>query len=260
MDIEKLNKTQIVLLTLLVSFVTSIATGIVTVSLLQQAPPAVTQTVNRIIEKTVERVVENSSKGGEPKVVTKEKVVLVREADFVADAVKGAVPSLVSIYELRKKEDALEKDKKSTETEELDRIFIARGIFMGATVVMTDGAVIKEGSTYVVRSLATGAETAVISFKHTSAGAYLTLEKAVGAVLSSGESSQVQLGQTLIVLGGAERLRVTTGIISDLERDSDGNIRSLTVNTDAIVGNALMTMDGKLVAIFAGDNWVPLVK
>ncbi len=259
MDIEKLNKTQIVLLTLLVSFVTSIATGIVTVSLLQQAPPAVTQTVNRIIEKTVERVVEkDSTKGGEPKVVTKEKVVLVREADFVADAVKGAVPSLVSIYELRKKEDAPEP--KTGQTEELDRIFVARGIFMGATVVMTDAAVIKEGSTYVVRSLATGAETAVVSFKHTSAGAYLTLEKAVGAVLSSGESSVVQLGQTLIVLGGAERLRVTTGIISDLERDSDGNIQSLTVNTDAIAGNALMTMDGKLVAIFADDGWVPLVK
>ena len=35
MDLEKLNKSQIVLLTLLVSFVTSIATGIVTVALMQ---------------------------------------------------------------------------------------------------------------------------------------------------------------------------------------------------------------------------------
>lgn len=259
MDIEKLNKTQIVLLTLLVSFVTSIATGIVTVSLLQQAPPSVTQTVNRVIEKTVERVVEKDPKGGEPKVVTKEKVVLVREADLVADAVKGAVPSLVSVYELRKKEP-VEGEKKTTDTEELERVFVARGIFMGATIVMTDASVIKEGVTYVVRSLATNAETSVTAVKTTSAGAYLTIEKAVGATLSTSDATSVQLGQTLIVLGGAERLRVTTGIISDLERDSDGILKSLTLNAEAISGNTLITMDGRLVAIYTGDAWVPLVK
>ena len=57
MDIEQLNRTQILLLTLLVSFVTSIATGIVTVSLMGQAPHGITQTVNRIFERTVEKVV-----------------------------------------------------------------------------------------------------------------------------------------------------------------------------------------------------------
>ena len=35
---EHLNKQQLILLTLLISFVTSIATGIVTVSLMDQAP------------------------------------------------------------------------------------------------------------------------------------------------------------------------------------------------------------------------------
>ncbi|MES2314883.1 MAG: hypothetical protein V4524_03040 [Patescibacteria group bacterium] len=49
---EHLTKQQIVLLTLLVSFITSLSTGIVTVSLMDQAP-AVTHTVNQIIEKTI---------------------------------------------------------------------------------------------------------------------------------------------------------------------------------------------------------------
>src|SRR6185295_7741638 len=57
MDLEHLTKHQIVLLTLLVSFVTSIATGIVTVSLVNQAPPGVTRTINQIVEHTVEKVV-----------------------------------------------------------------------------------------------------------------------------------------------------------------------------------------------------------
>ena len=53
-----LNTQQIVLLCLLVSFVTSIATGITVVSLMQQVPEPVTQTINRVIEKTVETVAQ----------------------------------------------------------------------------------------------------------------------------------------------------------------------------------------------------------
>lgn len=53
---EDLNKQQIVLLTLLVSFVTSLATGIITVSLMDQAPQGFTNTVSRVVERTVQVV------------------------------------------------------------------------------------------------------------------------------------------------------------------------------------------------------------
>jgi hypothetical protein len=53
---EHLTKQQIVLLTLFISFVTSMATGIVTVALMDQAPSGVTSTIDHIIERTVEQV------------------------------------------------------------------------------------------------------------------------------------------------------------------------------------------------------------
>jgi len=42
MDIKDLNKSQLILLAVLLSFVTSIATGITTVTLMQQAPASFT--------------------------------------------------------------------------------------------------------------------------------------------------------------------------------------------------------------------------
>ncbi len=56
MDIKDLNKSQLILLTLLISFVVSIATGIVTVSLMQKVPLTATQTINKVIRQTIEKV------------------------------------------------------------------------------------------------------------------------------------------------------------------------------------------------------------
>lgn len=56
MNIEDLSKTQLLLLMVLVNFVLSIATGILTISLLDQAPTNVTQTVNRIVDHTIETI------------------------------------------------------------------------------------------------------------------------------------------------------------------------------------------------------------
>lgn len=91
---EDLNKNQIILLTLLVSFVTSIATGIVTVTLMAEAPPGITQTINRVVERTIERVVP-----GEASVATviREVPVITNDQELVVGVVAAASPAVVSI-------------------------------------------------------------------------------------------------------------------------------------------------------------------
>ena len=104
MDVEHLTKHQIVLLTLLVSFVTSIATGIVTVSLMDQAPPSVTRTINQIVERTVEKVVPaavtSASQGAAAAMVTKETTVVVKNDDLVAQSIAKVQKGIVRIVSL----------------------------------------------------------------------------------------------------------------------------------------------------------------
>src|SRR3989339_551791 len=94
---EDLNKNQIILLVLLISFVTSIATGIMTTALLQEAPIEVTRNINRIVEKTIETVTTptNITTPGQKEVTT----VVVKEEDLIMSSIDKNVKSIVRITE-----------------------------------------------------------------------------------------------------------------------------------------------------------------
>src|SRR5665213_872283 len=94
MDIEQLTKHQIVLLTLLVSFMTSIATGIVTVSLMDQAPPEVTRVINQVVQQTVEKAVSIPNTVTMPGV---QKTIIQNDNDLVTQAVGTARQGIIRI-------------------------------------------------------------------------------------------------------------------------------------------------------------------
>jgi hypothetical protein len=71
--------------------------GIVTVSLMQQAPPAITETVNRVIEHTVEKVVPGQTAAVAAPIVTT-KTVVMNESDLIPQAIDTISSSLVRLY------------------------------------------------------------------------------------------------------------------------------------------------------------------
>jgi hypothetical protein len=99
MNIEDLSKSQLLLLTVLINFVTSIATGVLTVSLLDQAPATVTQTVNQIVDHTIETIATSTPLAtiiSSPSTVT--KTIIQSTDQLLPVAVTDDQAHTVSIY------------------------------------------------------------------------------------------------------------------------------------------------------------------
>ena len=133
MDLKDLNKPQLVLLTVLVSFITSIATGITIVSLMSEAPESVVMPVNKIIRQTVEQVVP----------IENDREVITPEQQELLEDLKAIKPLTVSLY-ARMGEDENTEDK-----------LLGTGLLLGENKVVI-GSLIgepKEGETYIVKSV-----------------------------------------------------------------------------------------------------------
>ncbi|PIT91485.1 hypothetical protein COU17_00675 [Candidatus Kaiserbacteria bacterium CG10_big_fil_rev_8_21_14_0_10_49_17] len=207
MDIERLTKAQIVMLTLLVSFVTSIATGIVTITLLDQAPPVVTQTINRVVERTVERVVPGETQSAS--VITKEVTKVIKEDDILTESIATNAKALVSIYKVT--EDG--------------PVMIGNGVALTQEgIIATDSGIIVEGGTYTVRT-AGGVEYQTTVLDNAAAHSIALIEIVVPEgekapslqTITYADINALKLGQTVIALGSLGQLSVATGIISGFD-------------------------------------------
>lgn len=226
MNIEDLSKTQLLLLTILVNFVTAIATAVMTVSLLDQAPPTVTQTVNRIVERTVESAAQVTPPI--PGIVTKETTVVIKDEDLLSAAIGADAARTVYI---RKGATTTPVLAVGTYLPKARAVVTAttEGLPKEATISFPDG-------TSVEASLSKpGATLTVYGFSDT-------------AVLPSAPSpdliaaASLKQGQTLVALtrdGSA-----VTGIISKV--DAEG-IRANVTNIPA--GAAAVNISGDVIGI-----------
>ncbi|MDO8513984.1 MAG: hypothetical protein Q7S50_00380 [bacterium] len=242
MDMEQLSKSQIVLLTLLVSFVTSIATGIVTVSLMDQAPPVVAQTVNRIIERTVEKVTPAGLAAATA--VTQEKTVIVKETDLISAAVLRANPSIVRLYTT------------STDTP----AFLGLGVVMDTSgTIVSDAGVFKDGDVAIAeQSSGSRVRASLTSQDATSSLAFFASAtssidgKPVTWSPIAIAGTHPTLGTTVIALAGKSVARIAAGIVTTLIALSEGGpqVIDTDIGPEAILpGSPLITTEGNLLGI-----------
>lgn len=244
MDVEHLTKTQIVLLALLCTFVASIATGIVTVSLLAQAPPAVPQTINHIIQRTVETVVPSTATTDTPTTETiKETTVIVKEDELLSNTITSSFAKVGVVHQ-----------GIGTSTP-----VVALGVPVGSLLLTDASAVTEEhavefGDTVLFYKVETRFDEVGI--------AVLRLEDGKAPPgFRIADTGQTKLGQSVVVLPSATGSRVGIGAITARytlgrigEEGTQVSIRAIETNIGSkpLGGAPLLNSFGDLLGVASG--------
>jgi len=227
MDIKDLNKSQLILLAILLSFITSIATGITTVTLMEQAPSSVTVPINRVIRQTVEKIEQVQGK-------TTIETVVIKEEDLVVDAISLNKPAVFVITK-----DAL------NENGELIEVSAGKGFAVSTNgTVVADGSAVFSGGNYYVKNDSGKFKTSFLAsdkagFSFLKIGAPLDEKNKLSfTVPISGDMGSMKAGKKVIVLGDT---------ISSFIFDGDENIKINT--TKANSGGLVLNLDGEALGI-----------
>lgn len=238
---EHLTKAQIVLLTLFVSFVASMATGIVVVTLMGQAPDPVNQTITNVVERTIEKIT--------PTFVDKPgATVVVKDEDLVVAAIDKNVKSVVAF--------------KTT---------IGEGGVLPAgvgTIVSSDGLVITDrwnlglGTLYTTINGVQYNLDVILNNKADSLGIGRLVPVSATSTpqfnaVAFGNPNTLKLGQTSLVIGGRDGKTISTGIITSLDMrtvvDKDTKAETKVLDNIAISTRFAATSNGAPIINLNGD-------
>ena len=244
MNMEHLNKSQIVLLTLFVSFVASMATGIVVVTLMQQSPEPVTQTLTRVVERTIEKITPG------PSVVVEKpgKTVVVKDEDLMVAAIERNIKSTVAL-----------------------RTTIGEGGVLPAgvgTIVSSDGLVITDnwnlglGDLYTTINGVQYTLEVISKDKANSLGIGRLVPVSATSTpsftaVALGNTDTLKLGQTAIVIGGRDGKTITTGLISTLDTrtviDKETKVETKVLNNVGVSTRFAATSNGAPIISLSGE-------
>lgn len=233
MDIKDLNKSQLILLAVLLSFVTSIATGITTVTLMQQAPASITTPVNNVIRQTIEKIQQVEGK-------TVTQTVIVKEEDLVVDAIAKNKSAVFAVSK-----ETLDTEGKTIE------VGAGRGFAIDNNgTVVVDGNLVPGAEVYYLKNDSGKFKADFISLDK--AGFSLLKigvavdgkSKPVFIVPAFGDLDKMKIGQKIIVLGAG---------ISSFIFQGNKNIDINVTNSNA--GGLVVNLDGEVLGVaLLGDT------
>ncbi|HEY4480149.1 MAG TPA: serine protease [Candidatus Paceibacterota bacterium] len=247
---EDLTKHQLILLTLLITFITSIGTSIISFSLLQEAPIEVTQTINRVVERTIETVVEP----GETKTEKVIETVVVSEEDRVVEAIGKNEKAIVRLKTPGADGSevvsgfGLVIDENGTMVADI-RSYTSTSAY---SLVFADGTVFPIGKVYI-----DNLNKLVFIKPDTSKS-----QKYDFVPATLGDSSALKIGQSVVAISGRETNSVSIGRIKQLTLSSDkktiSNIISDIPSGRSLPGSPILSLSGEIMGIEApveGDTF-----
>jgi hypothetical protein len=233
MDVKELNKSQLIMLALLLSFVTSIATGITTVTLMQQAPSSVTVPINRIIKQTVEKIVPGET-------INTTQTVIVKEEDLVVDAIAKNQTALFSLSR-----EGMSENGQTVEIGEGKALAVST-----EGIVVVDATFVSDKGVYYVKNSSGKFKADFVStnksgFSFLKIGAPLDEKnKLEFTVPSFGDLNKMKIGQKIIIFGSS---------ISSFIFDGANDLRLSGTKSNA--GAPVLDLDGNVLGIaLSGDT------
>lgn len=230
---KDLNKSQLILLAILLSFITSIATGITTVTLMQQAPSSVTVPINRVVQQTVEKIQQVEGK-------TVTQTVVVKEEDLVVDAIAKNQSAVFTITK-----DGFDSNFSRIE------VPAGRGFSISnSDVIVADARMVPDDEVYYVKNSsgkfkATFVSTNKAGFSFLKVGIPLDPKnKLKYTVPTFGDISKMKIGQKVILLGNA---------ISSSIYEGNGNV-NLGIVRQSDSGGLVLNLDGEAIGIALSND------
>jgi len=281
---ENITKTQFVILIILVSFVTSLVTGIVTVTLVNQAPPLMTQAMYKVIEKVTPGLT-GSNTNQTASVVTIGQDAVVKAVEKVSSAVVSVIatkdlPVFEQYFVNPFGQDEFFQQffpdflvpqyrQKGTENKQISA---GTGFFISSDgLIATNKHVVedKEAVYWIIMNDGKKMKAKVLALDPLQDVAILKIDEGVPPAsgynfIPLGDSENIKVGQTVIAIGnalGEFQNTVSVGVISGLHRSiiasgaaAGDEILQELIQTDAAInpgnsGGPLLDLKGYAIGI-----------
>lgn len=228
MSLEELTKTQLILLVLLICFISSIATSIITTGLLAEAPIQTTQTINRIVQNTVEKVVPSTDS------VVPEQIV-ISDSELISSVYEN---STFSIYKIKDDKDF------SIDSFSVDSKYLISSYFENKeNLYVLDNEISKN-----------------ISYKKTISGLVLVSLSDESMTFNNSlvKETQPKVGESVVVIDPVS-MSVFDSRISNIDKSADGSMEKIVLTQDASVfkvSSVVLDLEGKVMGFVGIEGGV----